>query len=526
MGNRAIHPVISELICYGIKEGLMYPVDTVYVRNRVHDYLGIEPEDCAGAEGASTDMADAVSIEASPRAIDHILDDFIQWAHEKGRITSLDPDETDIFDAGLMDCLMPRPSEVINRYGFLKSHSNQMATDWFYKVGIASNYIRMGRIKKNRHWLVETPYGSMDITINLTKPEKDPKAIAAALEKQKGAKHSYPKCLLCRENEGYKGRLDHPARQNHRLIPMSLMGDQWYLQYSPYVYYNEHCIILSDKHEPMVMNRTTIGRLLECIDQLPHYFVGSNADLPIVGGSILTHDHFQGGRYEFAMTNAKAVEAVELGQPEGVSVTRLHWPMTVLRVSGEDKVEVLDTVTKIFGAWQTFSYEAADILSHTGDTPHNTITPICRKRDGRYEVDVVLRNNRTSDAFPDGIFHPHTELHHIKKENIGLIEVMGMAILPGRLERQIGTIADCLMGEKEWEQEVQSDVGLAVHDAWYEALKLKLADKSASDGSQILEAIHSDIGMIYANILEQAGVIKWDETGDKAFEAFVEKCRN
>ena len=358
----------------------------------------------------------------------------------------------------------------------------------------------------------------MDITVNLSKPEKDPKAIAAALSAPKTEGEVYPVCLLCRENEGYRGRLDHPARQNLRLVPVVLNSERWMLQYSPYAYYNEHCIVLSEDHVPMKLTEATLNRLVDFVDQFPHYFVGSNADLPIVGGSILTHDHFQGGRYDFAMTKAPCEKDYALSGFENLTVSRVKWPMSVLRISGASKREVVAAAMKVYGAWQNYSDVSVDVISHTGDVPHNTVTPIARRRGANFEVDVVLRNNRTSWAYPDGIFHPHSELHHIKKENIGLIEVMGLAVLPGRLSTELDALAEMLAAGKAWSED---HAALASHQAWYETLL-----EGHGGGMTKAEAwaiIQEEVGQKFMQVLEHAGVFKRDAAGLAAFDRFMEQ---
>lgn len=521
-----IYEQVEALLAYGLKTKLIQPEDALYTANRVFEYLNIEGV-AMNIEGASLRVKGAAlsaDDNASQETPDHletadaILDGILDWALETGKVESKAADYADIFDAGLMNCLMGRPSEVINRFEQLKAADPVAATDYFYKMGVHSNYIRMGRIQNNIIWQAETAYGAMDITVNLSKPEKDPKAIAAALSAPKTDGEVYPICLLCCENEGYRGRLDHPARQNLRLVPVLLNGESWRLQYSPYAYYNEHCIVLSEDHVPMKLTEATLKRLVDFVDQFPHYFVGSNADLPIVGGSILTHDHFQGGRYEFAMTRAVCEKDYVLNGFEDLKVSRVNWPMSVLRISGASKARVVEAAMQVYRTWQVYSDPAAEILSHTGDVPHNTITPIARRRGTHFEMDVVLRNNRTSETYPDGIFHPHAELHHIKKENIGLIEVMGLAVLPGRLATELDTLAEQLAAGKDWSTDMAN---LNHHREWYETVL-------AAHGGGMLKAaawevIQKEVGLKFMQVLEHAGVFKRDEAGLAAFDKFVEQ---
>ena len=399
-----IFDAVRQLLDYG--EGVLFEKeDRVYCQNLILDVLGLDAmED--GAEG------DAELCE--------ILKVMLDYACEKGIIED-SVTYRDLFDTKIMNCMMPRPSEVIKKFNALYAENPEKATEYYYELSRKSDYIRTYRVRNDMKWIAPTPYGDMDITINLSKPEKDPKAIAAAA-KMKAA--SYPKCMLCKENEGYAGRVNHPARENHRIIPLTVDGGDWFIQYSPYVYYNEHCIVFNGDHTPMKIDRSAFRKLFDIVKYLPHYFVGSNADLPIVGGSILSHEHFQGGHYEFAMAKAPVEENVA-------------WPMTVIRLAGEDTDRIVDLADKILTAWRGYTDEEAFIFAETDGTPHNTITPIARKRDGKFELDLVLRNNITTEQYPDGVYHPHPEHHHIKKENIGLIEVMGLAVLPARLKSEM-----------------------------------------------------------------------------------------
>ncbi len=420
----------------------------------------------------------------------------------------------DLFDTRLMGCLTPRPSEVIRVFKEKYEKSPEEATNYFYKLSRDSDYIRTYRVAKDRRWVTKTKYGDLDITINLSKPEKDPKAIAAALNRKQDA---YPKCLLCPENEGYAGRLDHPARETIRLIPLTLGGAQWFMQYSPYVYYNEHCIVLSGEHVPMKIDRLTFQRLLEFLQIFPHYTIGSNADLPIVGGSILTHEHFQGGRYTFAMAKAGIREELSFAGFEDVKAGIVNWPMSVIRLDAKDPERIVELSDKILTAWRGYSDPAAEILAFTDGTPHNTITPIARMRGDLFEMDLVLRNNRTTDEYPLGIFHPHQEKHHIKKENIGLIEVMGLAVLPARLNKEMAKLKDTLLAGKS----VADDPEIASHAAWA-ADVLKRHPDFAEHPDAILQ---DEIGQVFSGVLEDAGVYKDTEEGRKAFRRFTESVQ-
>ena len=410
-----------------------------------------------------------------------------------------------------MNCLMPRPSQVVKTFYELYEKDKKSATDYYYDLSRASNYIRVDRVEKDKLWTAPTEYGDLVITINLSKPEKDPKAIAAA---KNAPQSGYPKCALCRENEGYLGSANQAARGNHRLIPLELGGEKWFLQYSPYVYYNEHCIVLSSEHRPMKVSRESIARLLEFVTFLPHYFVGSNADLPIVGGSILTHDHFQGGRFEFPMAKAPVGEAVTFPGFEQVEAGIVKWPMSVLRLRSGDREALIDLGDKILQSWRGYSDESAGVLAYSGDTPHNTITPIARRRGEDYELDLVLRNNRTTQEHPLGLFHPHAQYHHIKKENIGLIEVMGLAILPPRLLAETELLEQALK-EPAKAQEILARPEMEKHQAWYQELKAA----GAGEGDT-RRKIQESIGQVFGKILGNAGVFKDTEEGREAFRRF------
>ena len=489
---------ISRLLEYGLQRGLIAPEDKAYAANRMLALLGLR-------EFEPQPVEEELHTPVEP------LERLCQFAAEAGLIEPDTRDGRDQFDTELMNCLMPRPSQVVGEFYSLYEKDKQAATDYYYQLARSSNYIRVDRIEKDRMWTAPTPYGDLVITINLSKPEKDPKAIAAA---KNAPQSGYPKCALCRENEGYLGSANQAARGNHRLIPLELGGEPWFLQYSPYVYYNEHCIVLSHEHRPMKVSRQSISRLLEFVTFLPHYFVGSNADLPIVGGSILTHDHFQGGRYEFPMAKAPIREKVCFPGFEDVEAGIVHWPMSVIRLRGKEAQRLVDLADKILTAWREYSDESAEILAYTEGTPHNTITPIARRRGEDYELDLVLRNNRTTPEHPLGLFHPHAEYHHIKKENIGLIEVMGLAILPPRLLTETGLLEQALK-DPDQAQEIMARPEMEKHQAWYEELKAAGAGEGDTQ-----RAIQESIGVIFGKILGNAGVYKDTEEGREAFRRF------
>ena len=489
---------ISRLLEYGLQRGLIAPEDKAYAANRMLALLGLR-------EFEPQPVEEELHTPVEP------LERLCQFAAEAGLIDPDTRDGRDQFDTELMNCLMPRPSQVVREFYSLYEKDKQAATDYYYQLARSSNYIRVDRIEKDRMWTAPTPYGDLVITINLSKPEKDPKAIAAA---KNAPQSGYPKCALCRENEGYLGSANQAARGNHRLIPLELGGEPWFLQYSPYVYYNEHCIVLSHEHRPMKVSRQSISRLLEFVTFLPHYFVGSNADMPIVGGSILTHDHFQGGRYEFPMAKAPIREKVCFPGFEDVEAGIVHWPMSVIRLRGKEAQRLVDLADKILTAWREYSDESAEILAYTEGTPHNTITPIARRRGEDYELDLVLRNNRTTPEHPLGLFHPHAEYHHIKKENIGLIEVMGLAILPPRLLTETGLLEQALKDPAQ-AQEIMARPEMEKHQAWYEELKAAGAGEGDTQ-----RAIQESIGVIFGKILGNAGVYKDTEEGREAFRRF------
>ena len=489
---------ISRLLHFARQKGLIAPEDEVYAANRLLDVLHVE--DYVPKE------VDETLETATP-----ILECMLDYAAEKGLIEGT-TDERDLFDTRIMDCVMPRPSEVVRAFRAYYEESPREATDYYYALSIASNYIRKVRIDKNIAWKTATEFGDLDVTINLSKPEKDPRDIAKAkLAKAAG----YPKCLLCRENEGYAGRVNHPARETHRLIPLDLAGHPWFLQYSPYTYYNEHCIVLNNDHVPMVISRETFENLTAFLEIFPHYFAGSNADLPIVGGSILSHDHYQGGRYTFAMERAAVEQEYRFANYPQVRAGRVKWPMSTLRLTSSDKEALIDLATAILAAWRTYSDASADILAET-DAPHNTITPIARRRGADYEFDLVFRNNRTTAEHPLGLFHPHAEVHHIKKENIGLIEVLGLAILPARLKSEMEQIrAELLRGAAD----IAGIADIEKHADWYRSVRA--AHTTVTEGN-VDGILRDEIGKVFLEVLTHAGVFKRDAAGMAAFDRWIE----
>ena len=491
---------IRKLVCYGLEKELFTKRDEVYVTNRLLEILGLDEYDC------SEDFSDV--------CLEKTLAELLDFAVSKG-LTEDSVVYRDLFDTRLMGALMPRPSEVTDKFNELYSVSPKAATDYFYKLSQDSDYIRRYRVEKDIKWVTATEYGDLDITINLSKPEKDPKAIAAA---KNAPQAGYPKCMLCRECEGYAGRVNFPARQNHRVIPVRINGRDWCFQYSPYVYYNEHCIVFNSLHTPMAINRDTFKKLLDFVRQFPHYFVGSNADLPIVGGSILSHDHFQGGNYTFAMAKAPVERPLVFDGFEDVKAGIVKWPMSVIRTSSEDPERLTELADKILKAWRGYTDESAFIFAETDGEPHNTITPIARKKDGLYELDLVLRNNITTKEHPLGVYHPHAELHHIKKENIGLIEVMGLAVLPSRLKGEMAALEQAMLENRD----ISSDEQLAKHAEWAEDIKKHHPEINSENISGI---IRDEIGHVFAKVLEHAGVYKRTPEGTAAFIRFAESVK-
>lgn len=492
-----IESTVKQLLNLAIEKELIQPTDEIYARNQILDLLNLD-------EFTIQDVENTISI------IPVLLDVLNQYAVENGIIADL-LDEKEIFSSQIMNVFMPKPSELNKAFYDKYEQSPIKATDYFYQLSQDSNYIQTERVNKNISYQTETEYGALDITINLSKPEKDPKEIA--LEKERKMKSSnYPTCLLCVENEGYAGRIGHPARSNHRMVRLNLQNEEWFLQYSPYVYYNEHCIVLCGEHRDMMIGKETFERLLEFVEQYPHYFVGSNADLPIVGGSILTHDHYQGGRYEFAMAKAEVEESFKVNNVDAAIV---KWPMSVIRLSSTDKLKLIDVSTEILEKWKQYSDKCVDIVSHSGETPHNTITPIARMRDGKYEVDLVLRNNRTTDEHPLGIFHPHADVHHIKKENIGLIEVMGLAVLPARLKDELIEVQQYLLDQ---DNKIQ-----AYHVTWANELKEQYLSSINTENAERI--VQEEVGKKFSRVLEDAGVFKRTVEGKEAFLRFVEELK-
>lgn len=492
-----VYEAIKKLVTYGMETGLISEEEKIYSTNLILDVLKLddyeEPEE------------NYEKVELEP-----VLKELLDYAAEKGLIED-SVVYRDLFDTRLMNCLMPRPSQVIKAFKEKYAVSPKEATDYYYKLSRDSDYIRRYRVRKDMKWVTKTEYGDIDITINLSKPEKDPKAIAAAkLAKQSG----YPKCQLCRENEGYAGRTNHPARENHRIIPITINGGQWGFQYSPYVYYNEHCIVFNGQHVPMKVERATFVKLFDFIKLFPHYFIGSNADLPIVGGSILSHDHFQGGNYEFAMAKAPVEREFTVKGYEDVKAGIVKWPLSVIRLSCTDEKRIIDLADHILKAWRGYTDEEAYVFAETDGEPHNTITPIARKRGDRYELDLALRNNITTPECPLGLYHPHNELHHIKKENIGLIEVMGLAVLPSRLKEEMEILSDYIVDGKD----IRSNEKIEKHADWVDEFRPKYPVINAGNVDAVLK---EEIGIVFKKVLEDAGVFKRDAKGQAAFDRFT-----
>jgi UDPglucose--hexose-1-phosphate uridylyltransferase len=492
-----IYSVIQKLVNKAIFLEIIQKQDEIYARNQIIALLGSERFVEEAERNVTGDLPD-------------LLEQLVEYAVDKGLIRNL-LDEKEIFSSKLMDIFMPRPSDLNKRFFEKYKDNPEEATSFFYELSKNSNYIQTKRIARNISYKTATPYGELDITINLSKPEKDPKEIELEKRMKVSSSSDYPKCLLCIENEGYEGRIGYPARSNHRLIHLNLKEEQWYLQYSPYVYYNEHCILLSGEHRDMKINRDTFERLLTFIEQFPHYFAGSNADLPIVGGSILSHDHYQGGHYDFAMAKAKDELTFSMNQFSSVRGATIKWPMPVIRLRGSDLEELADAAEYILDKWVPYSDPSVDIVAYTEGTRHNTITPIARFTNGEYEIDLVLRNNRTSDHYPLGIFHPHQDVHHIKKENIGLIEVMGLAVLPSRLKNELEEVKDYLLEE--------NNELIEYHLPWANDMKERYGKDITPDSVE--EILKKEIGIKFLRVLEDAGVFKRDKTGQEAFQKFI-----
>ncbi len=495
-----IFTYINSLVNYALKCKLIETSDKYYVINTLLDILNLD-------EYVETEECPELSLE-------EILGKILDFAVENQLIDD-NITERDLFDTRVMSALTPRPSEVINKFNVLYAESPEKATDYFYKLSCDCDYIRRYRIKKDMKWVYPCEYGNLDITINLSKPEKDPKAIAAA----KNAKQSsYPKCMLCRENAGYRGRLNYPARQTLRTVPVLLDGVESSMQYSPYVYYNEHCIVFNNEHTPMKIDKKAFAKLLDFVSVFPHYFIGSNADLPIVGGSILSHDHFQGGHYTFAMAEAPIEKEFVFEGFEDISAGIVNWPMSVIRLNGKNKEKLVELSDKILTAWRAYTDEDAFVFAETDGVSHNTITPIARRRGENFEMDLVLRNNITTDEHPLGVYHPHSELHHIKKENIGLIEVMGLAVLPSRLKTELAILEECLVKGED----VSENEKIAIHADWAEEI-LEKYDSINEDN--VHEIILQETGLVFKTVLEHAGVYKVTDEGRKAFVKFLDSVK-
>lgn len=488
---------IKKLVQYGIKRSITPECERIYTTNLLLDLFG-EPsyEDC--------------ECDLSGIVLEDVLKELLDEACARGIIEN-SVVYRDLFDTKLMNCLLPRPSQVHETFWQKYRVSPKEATEYYYKFSQDSDYIRRYRIQKDVKWTTDTPYGTLDITINLSKPEKDPKAIAAA---RNAATSSYPKCQLCMENEGYAGRVNHPARENHRVIPITIQDSAWGFQYSPYVYYNEHCIVFNGQHTPMKIDRAAFAKLFDFVKQFPHYFLGSNADLPIVGGSILSHDHFQGGHYTFAMARAEITQYFTVPGYEDVTAGIVKWPLSVIRLQNADSDRLIDLADHILKAWRGYTDEAAFVYAETDGVPHNTITPIARKRGDLYELDLTLRNNITTEEHPLGVYHPHANLHHIKKENIGLIEVMGLAVLPARLKDELELLKEYILEKKD----IRSNETLVKHADWADEFLPRHPEITPDNVDEILK---QEVGMVFCQVLEDAGVYKQNEEGLAAFNRFI-----
>ena len=493
-----IDTAVAKLVRYAENTGLIAPEDHIWAVNTLLEALKLDSYEEPVLDDAPIDL---------PAVLDELMDD----AHARGVMENDSIVYRDLFDTSLMGRLTPPPREVIAKFRALYAQNPVEATNWYYKFSQDTNYIRRDRIARDMQWKADTAYGELDMTINLSKPEKDPKAIAAARDLPAA---SYPKCQLCPENAGYAGRVNHPARQNHRIIPITIDQTPWYMQYSPYVYYNEHCIVFNSVHTPMKIDRACFRKLLDFIGQFPHYFVGSNADLPIVGGSILAHDHFQGGRYEFAMAKAPVETELRFTGFDDIRAGIVRWPMSVIRLTAADPDRLVELADRILNAWRGYTDAEATIFAETDGVPHNTITPIARRRGSDYEIDLVLRNNLTTEEHPLGLYHPHAELHHIKKENIGLIEVMGLAVLPARLKNELA-----VLGEKMVKgEDLRADPLTASHAEWAE----RIMQENKVTADNVTDILQREVGLVFAQVLEHAGVYKRTEEGKKAFLRFAE----
>ena len=506
-----IQKAVNKLTAYGVKTGLIEKEDIIYTVNSILIALGMDSAEYEVAEIEK--LSDEISLEEADLSayLEEVLKEIDDYAASNGLLENDSVVYRDLFDTKIMGLLVERPSEIIKKFNSLYKEDPVKATDYYYNLSKNSDYIRRYRISKDMKWTAPTEYGDLDITINLSKPEKDPKAIAAA----RNAKQSgYPKCQLCWENEGYSGRVDHPARENHRIIPVTIQNSKWGFQYSPYVYYNEHCIVFNSQHIPMRIEHNTFCKLFDFVKQFPHYFVGSNADLPIVGGSILSHDHFQGGHYTFAMAKAPVERTFTVNGFEDVESGIVRWPMSVIRLSGKSTDRIIELADVILAKWRGYTDEAAFIYAETDGTPHNTITPIARKRGENYELDLVLRNNITTKEHPLGVYHPHAELHHIKKENIGLIEVMGLAVLPARLKGEMAALKKAMLNGDD----LRKDEVLEKHADWVDEFS---KNYDHIDADNIDEIVEKEIGKVFMHVLEDAGVYKRTTEGQAAFDRFV-----
>ncbi|MBB6624202.1 UDP-glucose--hexose-1-phosphate uridylyltransferase [Clostridium gasigenes] len=491
---------IDKLIKYSISKELIEKDDEIFTRNRILDFLSLESYECNG--------------EVYDEKLNIILEEITKWAIDKNIIEEGSIVLNELFQSKIMACIVDRPSNIIKKFNEKYLMEPTKATEYFYNLSKYSNYIRTNDVKKDLKWKHNTSYGELDITINLSKPEKDPKAI---IQSKNIKLSNYPSCLLCKENEGYAGSVNHPGRGHHRVIPLRLNSEKWFMQYSPYVYYNEHCIVFKGEHEPMKITGDTFKRLVDFVSDFPHYFIGSNADLPIVGGSILSHDHFQGGNYPFAMSNAKEEVEFDINRFTGVKACILSWPMSVVRIKSGNKKELVSCASFILEKFKLYEDKEIDVIAFTGKEPHNTITPICRKRDKLFELDLVLRNNRTTEEYPEGIFHPHKELHHIKRENIGLIEVMGLAVLPSRLKIEMEEIKEVLVGNKKLES-IQPNDELFKHKVWIEELinKYGIINNDATEG-----ILKKEIGNKFAEVLKDSGLFKNNEESKIRFIKYL-----
>ena len=507
MGREMIQDNIRELVRYGLATGLVEPEDAVYTANRLLELFGLD--ELEGEIPVEVKKEEEAGLVAG---LESLLGEMLDYAAEKGLLENDSVVYRDLFDTKIMSVLVARPGEIIRTFREHYAKSPEEATKYFYKFSQDTDYIRRYRVCRDQKWVAHTKYGDLDITINLSKPEKDPRAIAAARNAKQSA---YPKCQLCMENEGYAGRVNHPARQNHRIIPITINGGKWGFQYSPYVYYNEHCIVFNSQHIPMKIEHDTFVKLFDFVKLFPHYILGSNADLPIVGGSILSHDHFQGGHYDFPMAKAEVERSFTVKGFEDVQAGVVNWPMSVIRLSAPDSDRLIALADLILAKWRGYTDEASFVYAETDGEPHNTITPIARKRGENFELDLVLRNNITTEEHPLGVYHPHAKLHHIKKENIGLIEVMGLAVLPSRLDGEMAALEKAILAGED----IRGNETLAAHADWVEEFLPKYDTVNAEN---IHGIIQTEIGLVFMEVLEDAGVYKRTPEGQAGFDRFLE----